>query len=164
MPALLHQQSRQDKTSVLVAISLRLVQLSHRQNRRPSNDIDVIRGRNPFVLTRQYTMSRKKIWNRNTQRKTMSFLSVEVVEGNLLDQPVDAIVNAGNRNLFPWWLLPATVHGPGTDAPSARTPLPLKLHSLTRLSSPPEANVVPSGEKARQRTKSECPDRTAIFL
>jgi O-acetyl-ADP-ribose deacetylase (regulator of RNase III) len=27
------------------------------------------------------------------------------VEGDLLDQDVDAIVNAWNRNLFPWWLL-----------------------------------------------------------
>lgn len=30
---------------------------------------------------------------------------IEVVEGDLLDQPVDAIVNAWNRNLIPWWLL-----------------------------------------------------------
>ncbi|HEY5956750.1 MAG TPA: macro domain-containing protein [Polyangiaceae bacterium] len=29
----------------------------------------------------------------------------ELVEGDLLDQNVDAIVNAWNRNLFPWWLL-----------------------------------------------------------
>ena len=31
--------------------------------------------------------------------------SIEVVEGDLLDQSVDAIVNAWNRNPFPWWLL-----------------------------------------------------------
>jgi O-acetyl-ADP-ribose deacetylase (regulator of RNase III) len=30
---------------------------------------------------------------------------IEVVDGNLLDQRVDAIVNAWNRNVFPWWLL-----------------------------------------------------------
>lgn len=30
---------------------------------------------------------------------------IEIVEGDLLDQDVDAIVNAWNRNLFPWWLL-----------------------------------------------------------
>ncbi|HYI02022.1 macro domain-containing protein [Hyalangium sp.] len=30
---------------------------------------------------------------------------VRVVEGDLLDQPVDAIVNAWNRNIIPWWLL-----------------------------------------------------------
>lgn len=28
-----------------------------------------------------------------------------VVEGDLLDQPVDVIVNAWNRNVIPWWLL-----------------------------------------------------------
>lgn len=28
-----------------------------------------------------------------------------VIEGNLLDQDVDVIVNAWNRNIIPWWLL-----------------------------------------------------------
>jgi O-acetyl-ADP-ribose deacetylase (regulator of RNase III) len=28
-----------------------------------------------------------------------------IVIGDLLDQPVDAIVNAWNRNIIPWWLL-----------------------------------------------------------
>ncbi|MGD2085821.1 MAG: macro domain-containing protein [Candidatus Aminicenantes bacterium] len=28
-----------------------------------------------------------------------------VVEGNLLEQEVDVIVNAWNRNIIPWWLL-----------------------------------------------------------
>jgi O-acetyl-ADP-ribose deacetylase (regulator of RNase III) len=28
-----------------------------------------------------------------------------MVDGDLLDQPVDAIVNAWNRNVIPWWLL-----------------------------------------------------------
>ncbi len=32
-------------------------------------------------------------------------MRVTVVEGNLLDQPVEVIVNAWNRNLIPWWLL-----------------------------------------------------------
>ena len=32
-------------------------------------------------------------------------MNVTVVEGDLLDQPVDVIVNAWNRNLIPWWLL-----------------------------------------------------------
>ena len=32
-------------------------------------------------------------------------MRIEVVSGDLLDQDVDAIVNAWNRNLFPWWLL-----------------------------------------------------------
>ena len=36
-----------------------------------------------------------------------AFMSAEIqiVEGDLLDQPVEVIVNAWNRNLLPWWLL-----------------------------------------------------------
>jgi O-acetyl-ADP-ribose deacetylase (regulator of RNase III) len=30
---------------------------------------------------------------------------VSIIEGDLLDQPVEAIVNAWNRNVIPWWLL-----------------------------------------------------------
>lgn len=29
----------------------------------------------------------------------------EIVDGDLLDQPVEVIVNAWNRNVIPWWLL-----------------------------------------------------------
>lgn len=32
-------------------------------------------------------------------------VNVRLVEGDLLDQPVDVIVNAWNRNIIPWWLL-----------------------------------------------------------
>ncbi|CAN5446014.1 macro domain-containing protein [soil metagenome] len=32
-------------------------------------------------------------------------MDLQIVEGDLLDQKVDVIVNAWNRNLFPWWLL-----------------------------------------------------------
>lgn len=32
-------------------------------------------------------------------------MTVRVVDGNLLDQEVEAIVNAWNRNTIPWWLL-----------------------------------------------------------
>src|SRR5690242_20012134 len=32
-------------------------------------------------------------------------MGVRVVEGDLLDQRTEAIVNAWNRNLIPWWLL-----------------------------------------------------------
>ena len=32
-------------------------------------------------------------------------MKIEVVEGDLLDQDVDVIVNAWNRNVIPWWLL-----------------------------------------------------------
>ena len=32
-------------------------------------------------------------------------MDLRVVEGDLLDQDVDVIVNAWNRNIIPWWLL-----------------------------------------------------------
>ncbi len=32
-------------------------------------------------------------------------MQMELVEGDLLDQDVDVIVNAWNRNIIPWWLL-----------------------------------------------------------
>ena len=32
-------------------------------------------------------------------------MNLEIVEGDLLDQSVDAIVNPWNRNIIPWWLL-----------------------------------------------------------
>ena len=32
-------------------------------------------------------------------------MDLHVVEGDLLDQPVEVVVNAWNRNLIPWWLL-----------------------------------------------------------
>lgn len=32
-------------------------------------------------------------------------MKVEVVEGDLLEQDVEVIVNAWNRNIIPWWLL-----------------------------------------------------------
>jgi O-acetyl-ADP-ribose deacetylase (regulator of RNase III) len=32
-------------------------------------------------------------------------MSIQIVKGNLLDQQVDVIVNAWNRNIIPWWLL-----------------------------------------------------------
>ena len=32
-------------------------------------------------------------------------VAVREVDGDLLDQDVDAIVNAWNRNIVPWWLL-----------------------------------------------------------
>jgi O-acetyl-ADP-ribose deacetylase (regulator of RNase III) len=37
---------------------------------------------------------------------------VQVCNGDLLNQPVEVIVNAWNRNIFPWWLLlPSGVSG-----------------------------------------------------
>jgi O-acetyl-ADP-ribose deacetylase (regulator of RNase III) len=32
-------------------------------------------------------------------------MHAQIVDGDLLEQPVDAIVNAWNRNIIPWWLL-----------------------------------------------------------
>lgn len=32
-------------------------------------------------------------------------MQFQVIEGDLLDQKVDVIVNAWNRNIIPWWLL-----------------------------------------------------------
>lgn len=32
-------------------------------------------------------------------------MNLQMVDGDLLDQDVDVIVNAWNRNLIPWWLL-----------------------------------------------------------
>jgi len=32
-------------------------------------------------------------------------MNVTIVEGDILDQPVEVIVNAWNRNIIPWWLL-----------------------------------------------------------
>jgi O-acetyl-ADP-ribose deacetylase len=32
-------------------------------------------------------------------------MNAEIVHGDLLDQPVEVIVNAWNRNIIPWWLL-----------------------------------------------------------
>src|SRR5579871_4440379 len=32
-------------------------------------------------------------------------MEVRIVEGDLLDQPAEAIVNTWNRNFLPWWLL-----------------------------------------------------------
>lgn len=32
-------------------------------------------------------------------------MQLEIVNGDLLDQDVDVIVNAWNRNIIPWWLL-----------------------------------------------------------
>lgn len=34
-----------------------------------------------------------------------STMSLRIVEGDLLDQEADVIVNAWNRNVIPWWLL-----------------------------------------------------------
>lgn len=43
--------------------------------------------------------------NRPAERQVEVDMHVQVVEGDLLDQPVEVIVNAWNRNIVPWWLL-----------------------------------------------------------
>jgi O-acetyl-ADP-ribose deacetylase (regulator of RNase III) len=35
----------------------------------------------------------------------LAAMDVRTVDGDLLDQPAEAIVNAWNRNVIPWWLL-----------------------------------------------------------
>jgi O-acetyl-ADP-ribose deacetylase (regulator of RNase III) len=32
-------------------------------------------------------------------------MNLKMIDGDLLDQPVEVIVNAWNRNIIPWWLL-----------------------------------------------------------
>ncbi len=49
-------------------------------------------------------------------------MRAHVIEGDLLDQPVEAIVNAWNRNIIPWWLLlPQGVSG-AIKRPAGLTP------------------------------------------
>ncbi|WP_234824272.1 macro domain-containing protein [Bremerella cremea] len=43
--------------------------------------------------------------NSVTQLVEDETLNVTVIQGDLLDQDVDVIVNAWNRNIIPWWLL-----------------------------------------------------------
>lgn len=40
-----------------------------------------------------------------SDRYVTSVMDVKVIEGDLLDQEVEVIVNAWNRNFIPWWLL-----------------------------------------------------------
>ena len=66
-------------------------------------------------------------------------MDIQIVRGDLLDQPVEAIVNAWNRNIIPWWLLlPQGVSGAikkrGGTQPFrelGRVPLPLGTARLT---------------------------------
>lgn len=42
----------------------------------------------------------------------LSGLNIQIVKGNLLNQNVEVIVNAWNRNIIPWWmLLPQGISG-----------------------------------------------------
>jgi O-acetyl-ADP-ribose deacetylase (regulator of RNase III) len=41
----------------------------------------------------------------SSSTKDFGSMNVTIVEGDLLDQDVEVIVNAWNRNIIPWWLL-----------------------------------------------------------
>lgn len=77
--------------------------------------------------------------------------TVEVVEGDLLDQDVDVIVNAWNRNIIPWWLLlPQGVSGAikkrGGTAPfkelAKHGPMPLGSAVLTSAGKLPFKGII----------------------
>ncbi len=44
-------------------------------------------------------------WTAGARRGDHPRMEISVVAGDLLDQDVEVIVNAWNRNLIPWWLL-----------------------------------------------------------
>ena len=73
------------------------------------------------------------------------------MEGDLLDQPVEAIVNAWNRNIIPWWLLlPQGVSGAikrrGGTAPfrevARHGPMPLGSAVWTRAGTLPFQGII----------------------
>lgn len=73
------------------------------------------------------------------------------VEGDLLEQPVEVIVNAWNRNIIPWWLLlPQGVSGAikkrGGTAPfrevARRGPIPLGGAVLTSAGKLPFRGII----------------------
>lgn len=81
----------------------------------------------------------------------MSGINIEVVEGNLLDQDVDVIVNAWNRNIIPWWLLlPQGVSGAikrrGGTGPfkevASHGPIPLGVAVLTSAGKLPFKGII----------------------
>lgn len=50
-------------------------------------------------------MVRGGSWNLRRGDACSARVALRIVDGDLLDQNVDAIVNAWNRNIIPWWLL-----------------------------------------------------------
>jgi O-acetyl-ADP-ribose deacetylase (regulator of RNase III) len=75
----------------------------------------------------------------------------EVIDGDLLEQKADVIVNAWNRNVFPWWLLlPQGVSGaikrraglePFREL-ARRGPMPLGSAVLTAAGKLPYAGII----------------------
>jgi O-acetyl-ADP-ribose deacetylase (regulator of RNase III) len=78
-------------------------------------------------------------------------VEVNVVEGDQLDQPVEVIVNAWNRNVIPWWLLlPQGVSGAIENRAGTGPfrelgklgPIPLGGAALTSAGNPPFKVVI----------------------
>ncbi len=58
----------------------------------------------PELLNQSHTsMTTNKNTNTNTNTNTIN--NTQIVNGDLLEQNVEVIVNPWNRNLIPWWLL-----------------------------------------------------------
>ena len=77
--------------------------------------------------------------------------NITIVEGDLLDQDVEVIVNAWNRNIIPWWLLlPQGVSGAikrrGGTAPFKEVrrhgPIPLGVAVLTSAGKLPFKGII----------------------
>jgi len=78
-------------------------------------------------------------------------MRADLVRGDLLDQPVEVIVNAWNRNIIPWWLLlPQGVSGaikkraglkPFLELPNLR-PIPLGGVVLTSAGKLPHKGII----------------------
>src|SRR6478752_3714448 len=49
--------------------------------------------------------STRALFPLSPQRESRPAMKVRIVEGDLLEQKTEAIVNAWNRNIIPWWLL-----------------------------------------------------------
>ena len=78
-------------------------------------------------------------------------MKIEIVEGDILDQDVEVIVNSWNRNIIPWWLLlPQGVSGAikkkGGTAPFKEVakcgPIPLGEARLTGSGKLPFKNII----------------------
>ena len=78
-------------------------------------------------------------------------MKIEIVEGDILDQDVEVIVNSWNRNIIPWWLLlPQGVSGAikkkGGNAPFKEVakfgPIPLGEARLTSAGKLPYKSII----------------------
>jgi O-acetyl-ADP-ribose deacetylase len=57
------------------------------------------------ISTAIKTCDNRRVWRVAAPTVWPDSMDVSVVDGDLLDQNVDVIVNAWNRNIIPWWLL-----------------------------------------------------------